>query len=251
MSEAAATEPRKMPKGGKRGGKRFPQYPLNDAMKWSDKLVSKTHGGPQPDDLIKAGVVEAKSGVGDVRISTLKQFDLMAGTSKGYVATELAKELKSAPSDERGPLYERAALKPEIFKGLYDTFHGDSVPIAKLKQRAADLQVHPDATSKCTEVYVETMEFAGLIVRDGDLLVHTGKNAVVDAIDSALFSEYGESGKENSEIIEGDEQLNKDEKPNNIKRGVATVQVNINLDSTFDADKLQKQLELLRKFGAL
>lgn len=253
MPDAAAKEPKKMPKGGRKGGRRFPQYPLNDAVKWADKLVSKTHGGPQPADLIKAGVVEAKSGAGDVRISALKQFDLMEGTSKGYAATALAKELRSAPEDEKSSLYARAALKPEVFAAIYETYHGDSVPLAKLKQRAGDLQVHPDAAAKCVDVYVETMEFACLVSRDGDSIVHAAKGATTP-LDRGEAHDEGESTEDSYERSQDDQHpadVQQDSGATGTRRGVATVQVNINLDSSLDTDKLQKQLELLRRYGAL
>lgn len=252
MPEGTAKEPRKMPKGVKRGGKRFPQYPLNDAVKWAEKLVSKTHSGPQPQDLIKASVVEAKSGVGDVRISALKQFDLLTGTSKGYSATELAKELRSAPPEEKRPLYQRAALKPDIFNAIYETYHGDSVNFSKLKQRAADLQIHPDAAPKCVEVYVETMEFAGLISREGDLFSHADKGNSADFGEEFIGSDGSVINDDRDVSSSGNDLVdNVAEAQGTTRRGVATVQVNISLDSSLDTDKLQKQLELLRRYGAL
>jgi hypothetical protein len=252
MTEGVQKEPKVMPKGGRKGGRRFPQYPLNDAVKWAEKLVSKTHGGPQPDDLIKAGVVEAKSGAGDMRISALKQFDLMDGTSKGYSATDLAKELRSAPDEEKRPLHIRAALNPEVFNAIYETYQGDSVSAAKLKQRAADLQVHPDASSKCVDVYIETMEFAGLVSRNGDTLIHVAKGDIATAPSPESGIEEEVSDKV-QELTENDNMHDQSQGSGgtSTKRGVATVQVNITVDSTLDTDKLQRQLELLRRFGAL
>jgi hypothetical protein len=249
MPDTAAKE-RDKPTG-RRGGRVFPQYPLSAAVKWADKLVSKTHNGPQPDDLIRAGVVEAKYTAGNTRISALKQFDLMEGTSKGYTATELAKELRAAPENEKGPLYARAALSPDVFNAIYETYQGDSVPVAKLKQRAADLKVHPDATTRCAEVYIETMEFAGLVSRNGDLLVHVGKTATVPPSDDQNDDE-ADGADDNQEPPSNDEPVdNPQEVGATTRRGVATVQVNINLDSSLDTEKLQKQLELLRRYGAL
>lgn len=54
---------KKLPKGGRKGGRIFPRYPLKEVAKWVDKLVSKTYNAPQPEGLIKAGVVEARSGI--------------------------------------------------------------------------------------------------------------------------------------------------------------------------------------------
>src|SRR5688572_28985133 len=117
------------PKGGRRGGKIIPHYGLEDALVWSDKLVSKTYNSPQPLDLIKASVVEAKSAVGDIRVSALRQYGLLSGTSAALTATPLAHQIKSAPVDEQKRLIKQAALRPEIFRGLFTTFHGDTVPI--------------------------------------------------------------------------------------------------------------------------
>lgn len=252
MSEESAKEPREMPKGGRKGGKRFPQYSLKDTVKWADKLVSKTHNGPQPEDLIMAGVVEAKSGTGNVRISALRQFDLMAGTSKGYTATELAKEIRSAPPDEKVSLYRRAALKPEVFRAIYATFQSDAVTVAKLRQRAADLHVHPDSTSKCVDIYIETMEFADLLSRDGDMLVHDKGEAAEKPIPEEISADEEPISDNQGVQQEGEKDETIPENVGNAtRRGVATVQVNISLDSSLDTEKLQKQLELLRRYGAI
>lgn len=250
MSEGDKKELGKAPKGRKKGGKRFPQCSLKDAVKWADKLVSKTHGGPQADDLIRASVIEAKSTLGNVRISALKQFDLMEGDSKGYSATQLAKDIRSAPQDEKFELYRRAALKPDIFNGIYTTYHGDSVSYAKLTKRAAELQVHPESTGKCVDVYIETMEFAGLLSREGDLLTHVGKEIAEPSVQDQIEAEEAVVDYDDVSISRNDVGAH-EEAPGLTRRGVATVQVNINLDSSLDTEKLQKQLELLRRYGAL
>ena len=83
-----------MPKGGRKGGAVFPRIGLVDALAYAKKLVSKTHSGPQQTDIIHSGVVGAKSGVGNVRISALKQYGLLTGDTKtGFSASELAKKM--------------------------------------------------------------------------------------------------------------------------------------------------------------
>lgn len=134
-----------MPKGGRKGGSVFPRVALNDAIKYARKLVSKTHTSAQPKDVILSGVVGAKTGTGDVRMSALKQYGFLKGDTKSnFFADELAKKIAAAPPEELVPLYRQAMLKPTVFKKLFDTFHGDTISKAKLKQRAADLKVHPD-----------------------------------------------------------------------------------------------------------
>ena len=60
MSDDEVTTPAKATlKGRPRGGARFPKQPLSEAVDWSDKLVSKTHGGPQPPMLFWPEFLEA------------------------------------------------------------------------------------------------------------------------------------------------------------------------------------------------
>jgi hypothetical protein len=43
---------RQMPKGGRKGGRQFPQISLKDAFEYAKRLVSKTHTAPQPEAII-------------------------------------------------------------------------------------------------------------------------------------------------------------------------------------------------------
>lgn len=117
-----------MPKGGRKGGAIFPRIALKDALVYARKLVSKTHTSPQPRDVIYSGVVGSKTGTGNIRISALKQYGFLIGDNKSnYSAGDLAKQISAAPDEELIQLYRLAALKPMIFKKLFDTFHGDRV----------------------------------------------------------------------------------------------------------------------------
>lgn len=161
MTTAPAKNPRQMPKGGRKGGAVFPRIPLADAVVYAKKLVSKTHTGPQSNDVILMGVIGSKHDKGVYGMSALKQFGLMTGDTKSHFSADvLAKKIAAAPSEELIPLFRQAALKPTVFKALFETFHGDTVSKAKLKQRVADLKVHPDETGNCVEVYVASMSTA-------------------------------------------------------------------------------------------
>jgi len=246
----------KPPKGGRRGGKVIPHYALDDALEWSDKLVSKTYTSPQPLDLIKASVVGAKSGAGDIRVSALRQYGLLTGQSTALDATPLARQLKTAAEDEKRALIKQAALRPEVFKGLFETFHGDSIPIGKLRQRAAELGVHPDTAAKCAEIYVNTLAFVGLVERIGDDVRHVdaagvevGNEATEDQ-EAPDLEVDGPSGPGETGAAELSQRQDAGVPPPR-GRGVATVQVTIAVDSTMDTEKLEKQLELLKRYGAL
>ena len=267
---------RQMPKGGRKGGAVFPRVALSDALLFARKLVSKTHTSAQPQDVILTGVMGSKGGTGRVRMSALKQYGLLKGDVKaGFAADELAKLINSAPDDELLALYQKAILKPTVFRKLFDTFHGDTVTRAKLKQRAADLKVHPDEAETCAELYVAGMLTAGLVNIEDDRIVHKPASALdtnpyvanEDSFESAIGDDTSEKS---TSSINGD-VLNIPEVPSsntlaektnghsqdNSKSPFeqlgprAVFNVNVTLDSSLDIEKLQKQLELLKRFGAI
>lgn len=275
MTTSPAKKERQMPKGGRKGGSVFPRISLSDAISYSRKLVSKTHTAPQPQDVILSGVVGAKGGTGAVRMSALKQYGFLKGDAKtNFSAEALAKKISAAPPDELVPLYREAVLKPTIFKKLFDTFHGDTVSKAKLKQRAADLKVHPDETATCVDLYVGGMTAAGLVTVEGDQVKHLASSDVVarsvavdgddadpDAIgddsDSAEVSEAENSTDTNDGAQPKTTPVGVDAVKSTTTKEVAAkgpravFNVNVTLDSSLDIDKLQKQLELLKRFGAI
>lgn len=255
-----------MPKGGRKGGSIFPRVSLTDALKYSKKLVTKTHVARIPQDVVYSGVVGAKSGKGAVRTSALKQYGLIEGdTKRDFSASSLAKAIASSPADEVVLLYRDSAVKPNIFKKLSETFHGDAVSRAKLKQRAAELMVHPDETETCIDVYLSTMQTAELVRTEGDLFRHlTVQELSYANTASAEKNEEPEDSKlEDVEIpvaeesTTGEEALEEKEENTSgrkVPKGSsprAVFTVNVQLDASLDAEKLEKQLALLKKYGAL
>lgn len=251
------TVQRTPPKGKRKGGTRFPRYSLKDALPWAKKLVSKTHLGPEPREVIFAGVLGSASSTGEIKISALKQYNLVEGPAKAYTATRLARAIDAAPDEETMPLLRQAALAPDVFEALFRTFHGDEVTLARLKQRAAELKVHPEETERCAKLYVESLEVAGLVKINGDSIRHlanheatqseevkaegqletdseTGTEATIDA---------SSDGDDENELAAGDS--------GNSLRPRAVFNVNVNLDSSLDTEKLEKQLKLLKSYGAI
>ena len=267
--------PKQMPKGGRKGGAVFPRIALSEALPYAKKLVSKTHTSPQPADVILSGVVGSKSGAGRIRMSALKQYGFLKGDTKiGFSAEELAKKITAAPEEELTSLYQDAILRPKIFKTLFDTYHGDAITKAKLKQRAADLEVHPDGTESCADIYISGMVTAGLVTIDGDRIVHKAlselgqTNAEVEGADpieqepSELIlgeesmedksAHAAEAGSQNRDTFERANGTPLDDAIAPNQHGPRAVfNVNVTLDSSLDIEKLQKQLELLKRFGAI
>jgi hypothetical protein len=260
---------RVMPKGGRKGGAIFPRIALKDAVDYAKKLVSKSHTAPITRDVLFSGVLGAKGGIGDTRASAVKQYGLMVGDQKsGFSAGELAKKVSVSPPEELLPLLRQAALSPTIFKAIFDTFHGDAVTRAKLKQRAAGLKVHPDQADACVDLYVKTMEFAGLVAVEGDKIVHVPSSSLGakphdEELQKKDEEEAGESEAESSEDDAVDDNDDGESESDAESGGVvgkvarrpappkAIININVSLDSTTDSDKLAKQLALLRKYGAL
>lgn len=273
MTSAPAKKVRQMPKGGRKGGSIFPRVALADAVGYAKKLVSKTHTGPQSRDVVLMGVIGSKHEKGEVGMSALKQYGLMTGDNKSnYSANDLAKKISSAPPEELIPLYRSAALKPAVFKALFETYHGDTVSKAKLKQRAADLKVHPDETGNCVELYAASMATAQLVTIAGDQVTHVASaEAVVPAKAPAEDEESDAwatdvTATEDSAQASGAENITAvppsvAKKLANASAGAsreidagvprAVFNVNVTLDASLDVDKLEKQLALLRRYGAL
>jgi hypothetical protein len=251
-----------MPKGGRTGGAVFPRVDLEEALKFVTKLVNKTHSGPQSQDIIFSAVVGAKSGLGEVRISSLKQYGFLEGTvSTKFSASGLAKQIVAAPHDELLPLYQKAILTPTIFKKLFDTFHSDTFAKGKIKQRAAELNVHPSQTETCVKNYIQGMQLAGLVSVDGDQITHINSNKNSTPIgenEQSVAPDEGSSADgspPNSEATSSAKDLEPALNPQGLGQIVsspkAIFNVNVTIDSSFDIDKLRQHLELLKQFGAI
>lgn len=276
MTTAPKNKADQAPKIGKKGGKKFPRVPLSTALDYAKKLVSKTHTGPQSKEVILMGVLGSKYQKGELGMSALNQYGLMVGDGKSnFIADELAKQIVAAPPDELIPLYRVAALKPLVFKALFETFHSDTVSKSRLKQRAADLRVHPDETANCVELYVASMVTAELVTVAGDQITHLAsvdaavQPTVVDEQDVESANLVEGSSTEDSIQAHGDPDgvAAPSTKGGNGSAGKAAAEtqqdgasgvvpravfnVNVTLDASLDVEKLEKQLALLRRYGAL
>jgi hypothetical protein len=250
------------PKGGRKGGTLFPKISLKQALEYAKKLVAKTHTGPQPEKTVLPGVFGSATTHGKVRASALKQFGLMEGSAEAYQASKLAKDIGAAPEEEQGLLLQRAFLNSKLFKQIFETYHGDTVSKGKIRQRAQGLDVHPDSVDDCVELFIDSAVTAGLGTVDGDSITLVKAGAVTAAAGETPEGE-GPTPPQEPEAAEVDDagiagapvapQNGADRKTEEpVHRGNRPgVTVNLNVDSSSDPDKLQKQLELLRRFGVI
>ena len=237
------------PKGKVKGGARFPRHDLRACHAWAQKLVNKTHTGPQPQDVILAGVVETKGPNGEVKISAMKQFGLIDGDKNAYIASDLAKKMINSPENERLEFFQASVLLPTLFRPVFDTFQGDETPLSKIRHRLIDLNVHPENSDACVGVYTKSLEFAGLGTISGESFTHIPSTNL--ATDPIQFDD--EMGDHTPAQVDHEEKIVEPEYQNSIstKKGSASVQVNVTIDSSLDVEKLERQLMLLKKYGAL
>lgn len=263
MAEASKSEKKKMPKGGSKGGTRFPQIDLQKALEYGKRLVSKTHNGPQSEQTILVGVFNNKGPAGQVRASALKQYGLMEGdTDEGFVASQLARDIEGAVPEERLALVQRAFLSPKLFKQIYDTLQPDTVSRARVRQVVIAVKVHPDSADKCVACFVDGAIYAGLASADGENIALTNAGSVLvppppaegdqhtedreELADEAELEHEGEEATSQA-VNDGDVQ----QRRNRAELSTADVRVNLAVDSSSDPDKLEKQLKLLKQYGLL
>ena len=250
--------PRQVPKGGRKGGTQFPQVALKKAAEYAKRLVSKTHTGAQPAEVILKGVFDHAGSDGKIRASALKQYGLLEGTPNAYEASDRAKKLVAAPEGEATKYLQEAFLDAKVFKKLYDTFVTDTVSRAKIRQQAAGLDVHPDSLDKATQLFIESAEFSDLAKVDGDnvtvLRPDASTTVTLPAAEEVGAGADARDDDEEAEATDGEAgetaDDDSDERP---PRGAirAAPRVTFNVDSSMDTDKLEKQLKLLRKYGVI
>ncbi len=273
-TNAAPSAPRKTKTKptGRKGGTIFPRIPLEEALKHSKKLVSKTAIGPQSEQTVLAGVFGNSSGQGKIRLSALKQFGLLAGTRAGYKATPLAKEIESAPDETaKKTLLRRTMLSPRVYREIFNTYHGDVASKAQIRNRALGLDVHPDVGDTCTDLFIASAVTAGIATVEGDnarLISATetseaatpefpdedGEEAdTIDADDPETVTQNQDETAKNDLAPQNSQARSRDDPGNAVRprQRVADVTLNLTVDSSLDGEKLEKQLALLRRFGLI
>ena len=208
--------------------------------------------GPSACEAPASSVVNAiKTGKSTNRVNT-------ACSTPALTASE---QVCQSTREQRGFL-QRAFLNPKLFKQIYDTHHGDKISAGKIRQTALGLKVHPDSADESVELFMESAEAAGLGTRDGDnitLVQATTKTDVEPSSSEATRPEtpqQGEDERKPNAAIAATPALTKNDNGAHTTEatggaGKTGLTVSINVDSSSDPEKLQKQLELLRKYGVI
>jgi hypothetical protein len=267
MADDDRANPQGKRKLQKLGGKLFPKVTLKESIEHAKKLYNKTMAGPQPASIILAGVFGSAKYIGKVRASSAKQYGLLEGDVAAYKATSLAKSVSIAAPENLSKYLQEAFLRPLIFNELHATFVGDQVTKAKIREQAGHRGVHAENLDRCVDIFSESLVFAGLGESVGDeikVLARGAQTAIpnepTDDIDIIDAESPGSTETTDAEGVEGrgaaEAGTKKSPSPPAAAdspgpSGRSVIHVNLTLDSTMDTDKLEKQLALLRKFGAL
>ena len=259
----------------RKGGKSYPRISLEDVIEYSGKLVAKTHSGPLKGEMVYPGVLNTKldSSTGQIRASALKQFGFLTGTMAGYSATPLAKQLAVAEGEERRRLLRMACLRPPVFAALFKTYNGDLVTLAMLRQRAGAENVHSQNVAECVSLFAESAVFAELanlegeglrLISERDVSATTpgfspaegdGHNAPAEdeeAVgDQQTVRQRPEAEREESHVAIEDSVRGGPLAAGHVASARSVIHVNFQIDATLDTEKLAKQLELLRRYGAI
>ncbi len=223
----------------KRGGTMFPRYSLKDILQDLGRFVSKTHSDTIDLAQLNSGVfsLKANSGAGKIRLSAMRQFGLVDGVNAKLKASVLARNISNKSGDEKVLHIQKSFLNPKSFGKTFSTFSGDSVTLDKISQYAVDpIRVHPDNGGAFASVFAKSAEACNLGKIEGDSLT--------------LFK--NESTSEEVVLVKPSHAKDKIKKEKLFKtESQAKANIEIKLDSTHDAEKLKKQLELLKEYGLI
>jgi hypothetical protein len=223
-----------------KGGRRYPQYSLNDLGKNIKKLCNVTHTKPITISQLNVGVfgVNANSIAGKIRSSALKQFGLIEGSYAKLSASELCRRINSAVGDEKEKLLREAFFNVGIFKETFETFQKSTEEKTRIVQYAANpLNVHPEKTANFAEIFIHSAESAGLCSVDGNRIKFVSGEGLAEDVVSENIEQ--EDTTEDERFAETKPSGIKTQRPN----------LEIKIDPTLDPEKLEKQLKILKKFG--
>ncbi|HEX8666286.1 MAG TPA: hypothetical protein VF744_19900 [Beijerinckiaceae bacterium] len=225
----------------RKGGSIYPRINLEAAAQYAVKLVSKTHTGPQPENIILPGVFGSASDTGKIRASALKQYGLLEGKTDAYSATPLAKALVLAPENEKHKFLAEASRKPRVFNVLFNTFQSDEVSLARLRQQAASAGVHPDEAEKCARVFADSVTFAGLGTFSGETLAL--RAPVQESLPPSVEEETDDHQEDAGQIDEVDEETGKLEVRPEPKLDNPSARSVIHLNLSIDSSWILKNLK--------
>lgn len=249
-------------KRGKKGGTQFPRYSLSHLIPLLKNLVSKTHTNGITLEQLNAGVfgIGAKSTIGSVKSSALKQFGLLiAKDYKNMKASDLASQISMAEGDEQKKYLQAAFKNSSVLVNAFTTFHNSRTEKSKIGQYAVStLKVHPDMKDDFVGILVESAVIAGLATADGNTVNFSNFSVISQTTSGSPDIEENEDGDKVDDNESPDSpppapHLNPTSNSSHTRSQgqVSNINVNIDVDPSMDPEKLEKLLKLLKNYGAI
>lgn len=232
---------------GHKGGKRYPKLSLEKTLKYTNRLVNNTQTH-KPRLEVLSTVFDSKTWLGIQRLSATKQFGLIQGNSKAMGASDLATGLKNASKDQITSLLQQACLSPDIFKGIYDQFVGQTTSRTDMQEFAVTLGINPTSTQECIKNFVDSMVFSSLATLNGphEVTIYERNSMVPSSTASARAASVTKSAEGVVTALPG---MGLGE--GSVAADAHRVNVNIDIQADTDPENLKRCLDVLKAYGAM
>lgn len=141
----------------------YPAIPLGDLLVNLERYVANEGRAPvDVETAAKALGYSGLNGAARTRMGAMKQYGLLQGRDDAVKISDLGLRIAfpSSDDDKREALRE-AALAPDLFRELYDSYP-DSSPDAVKAYLIRVRQFTPDGASLASRSFKQTMDFAGV-----------------------------------------------------------------------------------------
>lgn len=158
-------EPLSALKGRASGGSRSPNYPqmnITQAIDRIKKVYAEEHTHSVPDQSIAVALgYSSLNGTSKVVLSSLKKFGLLVPSGDGFKVSQDAVAILELPADDstRIVAIHKSALRPPVFKQLYEKYGTDLPSDASLRHYLVSTGFESDAANQVIRHYKDTLGF--------------------------------------------------------------------------------------------
>jgi len=200
---------RAVPKGRSLGAGRSPNYPqmnIVQAIDRAKKVYTEEHTHSVPDQSIAVALgYSSLNGTSKVVLSALKKFGLLVASGDGFKVSQDAVAIIELPANDptRIVALHKSALRPPVFKQIYDRYGTDLPSDASLRHYLVGLGFESEAANQVIRFYKETMSFLatqGPIKEEGPEVERDAEPSKQPAVNNPRSASAGGSGVEPSAI---------------------------------------------------
>lgn len=171
---------RSVTKGRSAGAGRSPNYPqmnIVQAIERIKKVYAEEHTHSVPDQSIAAALgYTSLNGTSKVVLSAMKKYGLLIASGDGFkVSQDAVSIIELLPDDPtRLVALHKSALRPPVFKQLYEKYGHDLPSDASLRHYLVSIGFESDAANQVIRYYKETQNF---LVTQGSMRAENSESA--------------------------------------------------------------------------